>query len=90
MIDCNKGKISIGHNGNLTNAADWRASSSIAVDFPDQQRHESRRAPAAKSQARNLSGALGDALNQCEGAYSLVVLTPDELYAVRDPRDFGR
>jgi amidophosphoribosyltransferase len=42
----------------------------------------------AKSQARNLSGALGDALNQCEGAYSLVVLTPDELYAVRDPRGF--
>jgi amidophosphoribosyltransferase len=35
-----------------------------------------------------LSGALGDALNQCEGAYSLVVLTPDELYAVRDPRGF--
>src|SRR5438128_12641727 len=24
MIDCNKGKISIGHNGNLTNAAEWR------------------------------------------------------------------
>src|SRR5260370_17101135 len=42
----------------------------------------------AKSPARNLSGALGDALNQSEGAYSLVVLTPDELYAVRDPRGF--
>ena len=27
-------------------------------------------------------------MNQCEGAYSLVVLTPDELYAVRDPRGF--
>src|SRR5262249_32187880 len=34
------------------------------------------------------SGALADALNQVEGAYSLVVLTPDELYAVRDPRGF--
>jgi amidophosphoribosyltransferase len=42
----------------------------------------------ARSQARNLSGALGDALNQVEGAYSLLVLTPDELYAVRDPRGF--
>jgi len=31
---------------------------------------------------------LGDALNQVEGAYSLLVLTPDELYAVRDPRGF--
>src|SRR6202042_894521 len=42
----------------------------------------------ARSQVRNLSGALGDALNQVEGAYSLLVLTPDELYAVRDPRGF--
>jgi amidophosphoribosyltransferase len=42
----------------------------------------------ARSQARNLSSALGDALNQVEGAYSLLVLTPDELYAVRDPRGF--
>src|SRR5262249_61185728 len=24
MIDCNKGKIALGHNGNLTNAAEWR------------------------------------------------------------------
>src|SRR6201986_746599 len=42
----------------------------------------------ARSQARNLSGALGDALKQVEGAYSLLVLTPDEMYAVRDPRGF--
>ena len=42
----------------------------------------------ARSHARNLSGALGDALNQVEGAYSLLVLTTDELYAVRDPRGF--
>jgi len=42
----------------------------------------------ARSQARNLSGAIGDALNQVEGAYSLLVLTQDELYAVRDPRGF--
>src|SRR6267143_1637411 len=32
--------------------------------------------------------AIGDALNQVEGAYSLLVLTEDELYAVRDPRGF--
>src|SRR2546429_3915456 len=24
LIDCNKGKVALGHNGNLTNAADWR------------------------------------------------------------------
>src|ERR1700737_722180 len=42
----------------------------------------------ARSQARNLTGALGDALNQVEGAYSLLVLTTDEMIAVRDPRGF--
>ena len=42
----------------------------------------------ARSQARNFSAALGDTLNQVEGAYSLLVLTPEELYAVRDPRGF--
>ena len=42
----------------------------------------------ARSAARNLQGALGDALNQVEGAYSLLVLTRDEIYAIRDPRGF--
>src|SRR6202020_2408977 len=42
----------------------------------------------ARSNARNLSGALADALNQVEGAYSLLLLTPDEMYAIRDPRGF--
>src|SRR3989442_1667533 len=24
VIDCNKGKLALGHNGNLTNAGEWR------------------------------------------------------------------
>ena len=89
MVDCNKGKISIGHNGNLTNAAEWRRKLEHRGSiFQTNSDTEVVVHLLAKSQARNLSGALGDALNQCEGAYSLVVLTPDELYAVRDPRGF--
>jgi amidophosphoribosyltransferase len=89
MIDCNKGKISVGHNGNLTNAAEWRRKLEHRGSiFQTNSDTEVLVHLLAKSQARNLSGALGDALNQCEGAYSLVVLTPDELYAVRDPRGF--
>ena len=42
----------------------------------------------ARSKSRNLVGALADAAQQVEGAYSLVILTRDELYAVRDPRGF--
>ncbi len=42
----------------------------------------------ARSGARNLTGAIADALNQLEGAYSLLLLTRDEIYAIRDPRGF--
>jgi amidophosphoribosyltransferase len=89
MIDCNKGKIAVGHNGNLTNAGDWRRKLEHRGSiFQTNSDTEVIVHLIARSQARNLSGALGDALNQVEGAYSLLVLTTDELYAVRDPRGF--
>jgi len=89
MIDCNKGKVALGHNGNLTNAAEWRRKLEHRGSiFQTNSDTEVIVHLIARSQARNLSGALGDALNQVEGAYSLLVLTLDELYAVRDPRGF--
>jgi len=89
MIDCNKGKIAVGHNGNLTNAGEWRRKLEHRGSiFQTNSDTEVIVHLIARSQARNFSGALGDALNQVEGAYSLLVLTPDELYAVRDPRGF--
>ena len=89
MIDCNKGKVALGHNGNLTNAAEWRRKLEHRGSiFQTNSDTEVIVHMIARSQARNLSGAIGDALNQVEGAYSLLVLTPDELYAVRDPRGF--
>jgi amidophosphoribosyltransferase len=89
VIDCNKGKVALGHNGNLTNAAEWRRKLEHRGSiFQTNSDTEVIVHLLARSQARNLSGALGDALNQVEGAYSLLVLTTDELYAVRDPRGF--
>jgi amidophosphoribosyltransferase len=89
MIDCNKGKVALGHNGNLTNAAEWRRKLEHRGSiFQTNSDTEVIVHLIARSQARNLSGALGDALNQVEGAYSLLVLTQDELIAVRDPRGF--
>src|SRR5438128_281604 len=89
MIDCNKGKVALGHNGNLTNAAEWRRKLEHRGSiFQTNSDTEVIVHLIARSQARNLSSALGDALNQVEGAYSLLVLTRDELYAVRDPRGF--
>jgi amidophosphoribosyltransferase len=89
MIDCNKGKIAVAHNGNLTNALEHRRRLEHRGSiFQSNSDTEVIVHLIARSQARNFSGALGDALNQVEGAYSLLVLTQDELYAVRDPRGF--
>ncbi len=89
LVDCSKGKIAVAHNGNLTNATEWRRKLEHRGSiFQANSDTEVIVHLVARSQVRNFSGALGDALNQLEGAYSLLVLTPDELYAVRDPRGF--
>jgi amidophosphoribosyltransferase len=89
MIDCNKGKIAVAHNGNLTNALEHRRKLEHRGSiFQTNSDTEVIVHLIARSQARNFPAALGDALNQVEGAYSLLVLTPDEMYAVRDPRGF--
>ncbi len=89
VIDCNKGKLALGHNGNLTNAVEWRRRLEHRGSiFQTTSDTEVIVHMIARSAARNLSGAIGDALNQVEGAYSLLLLTREELYAIRDPRGF--
>jgi amidophosphoribosyltransferase len=89
VIDCNKGKLALGHNGNLTNASDWRRKLEHRGSiFQTTSDTEVIVHLLARSAARNLSGGIADALNQVEGAYSLLLLTRDELYAIRDPRGF--
>ena len=89
VVDCNKGKMALAHNGNITNAAKLRRSLEHRGSiFQTTSDTEVIVHLVARSSVRNLQGALGDALNQIEGAYSLLVLTRDELYAVRDPHGF--
>jgi len=89
MVDCGKGKIALAHNGNLTNALEHRRRLEHRGSiFQTNSDTEVIVHLIARSQARNFSVALGDALNQVEGAYSLLVITPEEMYAVRDPRGF--
>ena len=89
VIDCNRGKLALGHNGNLTNALEVRRRLEHRGSiFQTTSDTEVIVHLVARSTARNLPGALADALSQVEGAYSLVLLTRDELYAIRDPRGF--
>jgi amidophosphoribosyltransferase len=89
VIDCNKGKLALAHNGNLTNAIEVRRRLEHRGSiFQTTSDTEVIVHLIARSAARNLSGAIADALNQVEGAYSLLLLTRDEMYAIRDPRGF--
>jgi len=89
VSDCNRGKLALAHNGNLTNANEHRRRLERRGSiFQTTSDTEVIVHLAARSPASNLPGALADALHQVEGAYSLVVLTREELYAIRDPRGF--
>ncbi|MGH9815657.1 MAG: amidophosphoribosyltransferase [Candidatus Acidiferrales bacterium] len=89
VIDCNKGKIALAHNGNLTNAGEWRRKLEHRGSiFQTTSDTEVIVHLIARSTGRNLTSAIGEALNQVEGAYSLVAITRDEVYAMRDPRGF--
>ena len=89
LIDCGKGQLALGHNGNLTNAAEWRRKLEHRGSiFQTTSDTEVIVHLIARSTGRNLSASIADALNQVEGAYSLLLLTRDELYAIRDPRGF--
>jgi len=89
LIDCGKGKLALAHNGNLTNAADWRRKLEHRGSiFQTTSDTEVIVHLIARSAGRNLSSSIAEALNQVEGAYSLILLTRDELYAIRDPRGF--
>ncbi|HXA55841.1 MAG TPA: amidophosphoribosyltransferase [Candidatus Acidoferrum sp.] len=89
VIDCNKGKLALGHNGNLTNATEIRRRLEHRGSiFQTTSDTEVIVHLIARSAARNLPGAIADALSQVEGAYSLLLLTRDEMYAIRDPRGF--
>ncbi|HLJ40870.1 MAG TPA: amidophosphoribosyltransferase [Candidatus Acidoferrales bacterium] len=87
--DCNKGKLALAHNGNLTNALELRRNLEHKGSiFQTTSDTEVIVHLVARSKVGNLAGAIADALGQVEGAYSLLILTRDEIFAVRDPRGF--
>ncbi|MFW5896563.1 MAG: amidophosphoribosyltransferase, partial [Bacillota bacterium] len=81
--------VALAHNGNLINAKSMRrrleAGGSI---FQTNADTEVIAHLAARESEKDLKDSLLSALRQVEGAYALVVLTPDGLYAARDPNGF--
>ena len=88
-MDCNKGKIAVAHNGNITNAAELRRElESDGSIFQASSDTEVILHLVARSRERTLAAALREALLQLEGAFSLVFLAQDRIIVARDPHGF--
>jgi amidophosphoribosyltransferase len=84
-----RGPIAIAHNGNLTNAeALRRKMEREGAIFQSNSDTEVILHLLARAPAGTLEEQLPHALQQVTGAYSLLILTPDVLYAIRDPNGF--
>ncbi|MDP9263534.1 MAG: amidophosphoribosyltransferase [Acidobacteriota bacterium] len=89
VVDCNKGMIALAHNGNLVNAQQIRAKLETQGSiFQTTSDTEVIVHLIAQSKEHTLPEAISDALRRIEGAFSLVLMTRDRLFAARDPRGF--
>src|SRR5271156_3408507 len=87
MVDCNKGKIALAHNGNITNALEVRGQlDQQGSIFQTTSDTEVIVHLIARSREETLADAMADSLRRLEGAFSLVMVTRDRVFAARDPR----
>src|SRR3954468_19495139 len=89
MVQSNKGMIALAHNGNLTNAGEIRARMEAQGSiFQTSSDTEVIVHLIAQSREQTLPDAIADSLRRIEGAFSLVIMTRDRVFAARDPRGF--
>jgi len=88
-VQSNKGMMGLAHNGNLVNAQELRARlEGQGSIFQTNSDTEVIVHLIAISKEQTLPEAIADALRRVEGAFSLVMMSPDRIFAARDPRGF--
>jgi amidophosphoribosyltransferase len=88
-VESTKGLIAIAHNGNLVNLGTVRAKlESAGAYFQTTSDSEIIVQLIAHSRAGTLVDAIADSLSQVDGAFSIVMMTRDRVFAARDPRGF--
>ncbi len=88
-IDCHRGPIALGHNGNLVNAQTLRRELEAAGSiFQSSSDSEVILHLYARSHSEHVEDAISVGLSKVRGAYSLLFLTPDAMVAARDPWGF--
>jgi amidophosphoribosyltransferase len=88
-VDSTKGLIAIAHNGNLVNLGNVRLRlERDGAFFQTTSDSEIIVQLIAHSRESTLVDAIADSLSQIEGAFSIVMMTRDRIFAARDPRGF--
>ncbi len=88
-VDSTKGLIAIAHNGNLVNLGNLRTKLERAgAFFQTTSDSEIIVQLIAHSKESTLVDAIADSLRQVDGAFSIVMMTRDRIFAARDPRGF--
>ncbi len=91
MVNHIKGRMALAHNGNLTNSYELRRmlelSGSIFHTTSDTE-VISYIITKERINSKSIEEAIGKAMGTIKGAYSLVIMSPSKLIAVRDPNGF--
>jgi amidophosphoribosyltransferase len=89
LIDCWRGPIALAHNGNLTNAVHLRHElERDGAIFHSTSDSEVFLHLISRSRRRTLQEAFVEALRMVQGAFSVLLLTPEYLLAARDTHGF--
>ena len=90
-VNHQKGHMAIAHNGNLSNAAELRSALELSgAIFHTSSDTETIAYIITKERLRapSIEMALRNAIDTLEGAYSLVLMSPQKLICARDPHGF--
>ena len=89
LVNLKGGSLAISHNGNLVNARELRDELEKAgAIFQSTVDSEVVVHLIARSKKATLDGRVAESLRRLRGAYSLLLLSADALYAARDPHGF--
>lgn len=89
MVSFSGGQISLAHNGNLTNAREIRTElEKRGSVFSSSIDSEVIVNLIARSSKPTIEEKILEALSYIQGAYCLVVMTENKLFAIRDPHGF--
>ncbi|MEN3013210.1 MAG: amidophosphoribosyltransferase [Endomicrobiia bacterium] len=88
-VKCSKGLLALVHNGNLVNAKYLRNKLELmGAIFQTTTDSEVILHLISHSKEKNIIEVLKKILPQLRGAYSLILMTPNSMYAIRDPFGF--